>query len=514
MNEGGTIGSTAAVLADIKKPALSSWRFRLIPRFESYPAVVSFVATPAGKLTNIAIFSAGLYLYRMNWWAEATVLFLGLSFFPQYRRALVLAGTMYWLFMGYWRSARFAEFFSSGPTDGSKIHMAWWAICAAALLFCVGYYKASNAIEERWANYRPLTGLLCVYFGMLVIAWYLSLEGIDRALLWGFLFLLGKYIWFLAYALADRKAAATPPIWWHLGYFHPFWGSTSTPFPKGAAYLRKVEAKSDRDLAICQIKATKLLYWVGGLIILKQIFVAFVPSLGSRRSIPKLDTILPQYDYFGIPNMTNAFEQSMNGTPYPFYLGIFALIAFFLYTTLKLAIWGHIFIAMCRMAGFNALRNTYNPLGSATIAEFWNRYYYYFKELLVDMFFYPAFLRYFKKKPKLRMFFATMSAAFFGNCIYHYLRESNRIFEAGPYQTLMEFRYYILYAFILASGIGISQFINEGKPRVRSSLNGRIISPVRVCSFYCLLSILWYQGNFEITFMDRINFALSLVGVG
>lgn len=212
--------------------------------------------------------------------------------------------------------------------------------------------------------------------------------------------------------------------------------------------------------------------------------------------------------------MASAFEQSMSGTPYPFYLNIFVLICTFLYSMLSLAIWGHIIIAMCRMAGFNALRNTYNPLGAQTIAEFWNRYYYYFKELLVDMFFYPAFLRYFKKQPRLRMFFATMSAAFLGNCIYHYLRDSRRILEVGPFQVLLDFQYYIIYAFVLAFAIGVSQLLNEGKPRDRNSLKSRIAAPMGVSSFYCLLIILSHHQEVEITFLDRINFSLSLLGIG
>ena len=129
------------------------------------------------------------------------------------------------------------------------------------------------------------------------------------------------------------------------------------------------------------------------------------------------------------------------------------------------------------------------------------------------MFFYPAFLRYFKKNPKLRMFFATMSAACFGNIIYHYLDSSTRILEVGPYQTMWQFRQFLLYAFVLASAIGISQIINEGKPRDRNSLRSRIVSPIVVCSFYCLLDTL-YLGGAEITFTDRINFILSLVSIG
>ena len=42
---------------------------------------------------------------------------------------------------------------------------------------------------------------------------------------------------------------------------------------------------------------------------------------------------------------------------------------------------------------------------------------------MVDMFFYPTYLRYFKKHPRLRMVAATMAAACAGNAIFHFLRD-------------------------------------------------------------------------------------------
>ncbi|MEF8725082.1 hypothetical protein [Candidatus Accumulibacter phosphatis] len=38
-------------------------------------------------------------------------------------------------------------------------------------------------------------------------------------------------------------------------------------------------------------------------------------------------------------------------------------------------------IGTLRLFGFNVFRNTYKPLPPESILEFWNRYYYYLKEL-------------------------------------------------------------------------------------------------------------------------------------
>jgi hypothetical protein len=227
--------------------------------------------------------------------------------------------------------------------------------------------------------------------------------------------------------------------------------------------------------------------------ILKQIFLSFFPSFGERKALSIMDNILPSTDLFSIPDVFSAFEQSMNGTPYPFYVSIIALICTFLYFMLNFAIFGHIIIAMCRMVGFKALRNTYNPLGSRSIAELWNRY--------------------FEKKQKLRMFFAIISAAFFGNFVFHYLGDFSRILEVGPLQAFLDLSYYLIYAIVLAVSIAVSQLLTDGKPRTENNFKNKILAPIGVCTFYCLLIILNHSSEVDITFIDRVNFFFSLLNV-
>ncbi|NNE05808.1 MAG: hypothetical protein HKN15_08820, partial [Xanthomonadales bacterium] len=117
------------------------------------------------------------------------------------------------------------------------------------------------------------------------------------------------------------------------------------------------------------------------------------------------------------------------------------------------------------------------------------RYYYYFKELLVEFFFYPAFMRYFKRSPKLRMVLATMAAAGFGNVLYHFLRDSSYIVRMGLWEALLAFKVYLVYGALLGLAIGVSQLRNQGRRTDRNSLRTRILAPVSVLAFYCVLSI-------------------------
>ena len=166
-----------------------------------------------------------------------------------------------------------------------------------------------------------------------------------------------------------------------------------------------------------------------------------------------------------------------------------------------------------RMCGFNALRNTYKPLRSATIAEFWNRYYYYFKELLVEFFFYPAFMRYFKGKPRLRMFFATMAAAGFGNVLYHFFRDSSYIARLGLWEAFLAFKVYLVYGALLGVAIGLSQLRNRNRRTDRNSLRVRVLAPFSVLAFYCVLSV-FDDPDRSLPAMEYFRFLIHLLPVG
>jgi hypothetical protein len=194
------------------------------------------------------------------------------------------------------------------------------------------------------------------------------------------------------------------------------------------------------------------------------------------------------HGYFGVPSYPTLFELSAAGSSFPWWLGWVALISAFFEKLLRLSYLGHEYIAICRMAGFLAVRNTFRPLSSRTIAEFWNRYYYYYKEMLVDFFFYPTFMRYFKSRPRLRLFAATFAAACLGNALLHfftgYMEYAQRF---GLWNTLQNFRSYFLYSTPLAIGIGISQIRNA--PKRSGWFRGHLVPAICVIGFFCLLYI-------------------------
>lgn len=449
--------AASATPAELAADARHGFRLRIIPPLDTWPKVVSFAQTPIGKVALLLLFGVGLK-FALPDWKVMTLWLAVITMLPKQRRLLVTLGMLQWTFLLPLEKTEFSV--------GLVTPLAMKA-CACAiggvLFWCAVRYRQS--LFGR----RPILVLLAGYGAF---AWFASVSSRflhGSSLLWGFSVILGFYLWFIGYALLDRDSKDRDSFGRQLGTFHPFWGSTDTPYPKGAAYLRRIEARTPEQLAVTQLKGLKLLAWA---LVLQVALSAFKAAV---------------YRHLAIPTFAVAFEHSAARASYPAALCWASLVAAFFEALLTLSATGHLIIACCRVAGFAALRNTYRPLESRTIAEFWNRYYYYFKELLVDLFFYPAFMRYFKKRPKMRLFFATLAAASFGNAYYHFFSEPDPIARLGFWRAIVAYQPYMFYCLVLGVAIGISQ-LRKHKPAA-GWLRGRLVPSLSVALFYCLLRI-------------------------
>lgn len=317
---------------------------------------------------------------------------------------------------------------------------------------------------------RPIAFLLAGFTVLILLACAVTPSSVPYSILWSLVAIMASYVWFIGYALIDRSSSPARDLTLELASFRPLWGSTNTPFPKGAAYLRRIEAQNPEQLAIVQLKGLKLLAWA--------ILLAVVQSFWPRFF----------HGYLQIPTSAQALAMSVRGTPVAWHLRWESQILFFFEVTLDFAVTGHRFISGCRMAGFNALRNSYRPLSSTSIAEFFNRFYYYFKELLVDFFYFPVFFRYWKGHRRLRTVFATFAAIAFGNSFYHLTRDWHFIQEAGPWKALVNYQVLFFYNVVLATAVGISQ-LRKRRPKPSTLVRGRLLPVFGVILFYCVLSV-------------------------
>lgn len=423
--------------------------FRLIPSVEANPKIVAFAQTVVGKLTVWALFVfAFLFFHRtaLQWVPVALILLL-LTLLPKWRWNIVAIGTL--------------------ATTAVQAQSPYFlvVIAAGALLFwCVQRWPQSEFSQ------RPITFLVVGCTLLILTCSTIPRNSSSFLPAWHAVGLITSYFWFIGYALMDRKAPVQTGLALEVGAFHPFWGSTNTPFPKGAAYLRRIEARDPEQLAVTQLKGLKLLIWA--------ILLAVFSVLWNRFF----------HDYLQIPLAADALASSVHRTPYPWNVCWESQVLAFFEFLLQITVVGHQIIACCRFAGFNALRNTYRPLSSTTVAEYFNRFYYYFKELLVDFFFYPTFFRYFKKHPRLRLIAATFAAVGFGNMFFHFTRDYWIIPKFGLVNAIVNFQVFAFYCIVLSAGISVSQ-IRKRKGPYTDLLRGRVLPAAWVLFFYCVVDV-------------------------
>jgi hypothetical protein len=448
----------------LAKPARR--KFTIIPRLDEDPKIVAQAETGPGKLALLAL-AGGMFTLIVA--RQTVVIFLVaatlVTFAPAWRRIVLAVAGLCWIAASGLLNQKLMG------TIASAQPVVWIVSGLACLGLALGVFglairKQGNSILAR----RPVLCLGVFFCLALGIAGTAAVPAGVRTVCWIIVAPLSGCFWLLAYALRDWRRDSTNAGWTG-AMLSTLWmgdSSSATSMLKGPAHARQVEAADAPQFAVAQLKGLKLLAWSLALSVM---------SAGIRYLIMRA----------GIPSLEEAMDQNSAGALPAVWLCWASLTGSFILTALTITIWGHTVVAGCRLLGFKALRNTYAPFRARTIADFWNRIYFYFKELLVDHFYYPAYLRYFKRSPRLRTVFATFVAAGFGNAFYHFIRDVDYVAQLGIWRALAGFQVYLFYAIVLATGISISQL--RGKRRQTSWFRREVVSRVSLVLFYCLIHI-------------------------
>ena len=318
-------------------------------------------------------------------------------------------------------------------------------------------------------------------------------------------------LWRISHLILSGKrgSAARTQFRDHLAYCMPVWGGTLTPYGKGYDYLAAQRVDDDSELAQTRLAGLKLilLAWVWT----KALFLFNALVSGSRA--PYIGT-LPDGWSLALPDLITAI--GAGPTAYGVGSCWLTLLAQFVRATLRLAITGHVIIGALRLAGFRVYRNTYKPLLATSIVEFWNRYYYYFKELLVEFFFYPIFMATSGRQRPVRIALAVMAAASFGNLYYHLVRDYAVYFLHGPWTMIDRVGGRTIYCTSLGLGIVVSMLREQrrrGAPGPAGpSWVGTLRAMAGVWLFFALLQV-WSVGLDKLTLGERWRFFLGLFGL-
>lgn len=341
---------------------------------------------------------------------------------------------------------------------------------------------------------RPLVTLLGAECVVCCLSALPALHGLPRVVLWSVVVVLTPYVWFLPFAVMDQRGKESSDPLLQMAVLRPFWSPTYLPFGKGTALLRKTLSKTPRDMAVTQIKAVKLLAWANAL---AQVGLLLTWVCG---------------DYLGVPAMQDAMDAFLRGQPFGIAIGWSSIFLEVARYSLKIALWAGLFIGVARLAGYRLPRGSWRPLESRTLMDYFNRFHYYFKELLVDLFFMPTFFSVFRKHPRLRMFFATFMAAGVGNAVWHFLYNIRVVAEQGLLGAIESYTSYAFYSVVLATGISLSQVRANMGIRPPSSGWGRVYSFLFVWSFVSCLHVFGDESRNH-TLAERARFLFSLFGV-
>ena len=428
------------------------------------------------------------------WWRSR--LGTALAWFTPPRRRTILAVAA--VYDGVRRSLR-----EMAKADGLPVPSDWLGLASLVLaLFAMLWllYRAAVHFRSLPAVVRrhPQLSLHLLYWGSLVVLWLTApTAGAWRELLLGMAIIFPFLIWRCGYLLLSGqygRAASTRfadqiiPLW-------PAFGGSNTPYGKGLDYLSKCEAKTEDELARSQLAGIKLfilgLTWDAAMNLMERSFY------GPENAIPRLSQLVVQ------------------GAQAPLLASWASLYCELVWQVLRHAAHGHMIIGTLRLFGFNVFRNTYKPLLSESVLEFWNRYYYYFKELMANFFFLPTFTQLgsrLRNWPRLRLFAAVFAAAGVGNMYYHLLQMETFLAQGYVFDAVYTLRSRFFYCFLLAIGIYVSMRRQQGrgsKPLAAGHLAriGRILG---VWTFFALIFI--WNVKSTAPFLARVEFFLSLFG--
>ena len=490
--------------------------FRLIPAVDQSPRAVRFVSTPLGKIVVLCLFGGLLRLREAPAAMELTAFAALASFFPSRRRILAAAGTLWWLFRFTIPNMTWIGLRTILERERLPAAMATpieYAATVGALVLWAAFTACAFRNPKSGLIRRPIVLMIVTVVTLACLAVELPMPGLARAWMWAATAALAWFLWFAAYSVADRGARDRSPLATQFGTWQPVWYGmvvTPLPIPKGAAYLRRIEAKSAEDLAITQIKGLKLMVWLMLLTAILRVLQSLVH--GEMAESHSFGRLLGIGAGLSVPPFAVVFRDSIMGHPAPWLVRTIAYCSDLVETFFATAIGHGVVVVYARMFGFRALRAMWRPLSAGTLAEFWNRYNYYFKELLMDFFFYPCFTRYFKKNPRVRLFAATFGAAGVGNAIYHFVYNIDAVASYGVLKAITGYHVYVFYCLVLGVAIAVSQYLQNSRKGPAPAWR-RALAPAGVLAFFAVIHIFDDPGR-AYSLADHFRFLAGLFGIG
>lgn len=464
-------------------------------------AVVAWAQTLPGQAAIHIALVAALFAMPYLRTSQVALMAVGLALcwaFPQRRLAvLAVTGLTYFLLRPFKIGPQYGYFEQLAAAAVPSGVPAALMLVPTGLVFLVFAFAMIQNQKHKYIAFvsnRPLLFMFMLGALLTAATAWLSHDNPLFAPIWIALAYLASTYFFLGYVLLDERSKTKAPLHMQMGFMRPFWAGFAPPM-KGPAFYLKFQAQSDHDLAVSRLKGIKLAVWAA--------ILFMIWDWGFNRLI---------YGYWGFPRLDDLIVATTSGEAASLGLRWAAVGIDFMRIVVLMGAAVHAIVAVVRVAGFCIPRGMVRPLASRTIAEFWGRYLFYFKEILVDFFFYPAFRRYFKNNPRLRMAFATFAAAFVGNVLFDFIHTMPSLAFEGGDRIWPGFLSYCVYAGLLTLGIIWSQQIQRPPKPEDGYVRYNVLPRIQVIVFFALLQVV-DDSSAVVPIGERLTYLIGLFGV-
>lgn len=115
----------------------------------------------------------------------------------------------------------------------------------------------------------------------------------------------------------------------------------------------------------------------------------------------------------------------------------------------------HFKVGIWRICGYRMDPYIHRPWASTNLMALWTRFSFHYREFLLRAFYYPIFLRYFKKQPYVRVVVGIMAAAGFGNLVWGHISEG-LFYQGMVWEEIVRVLRGWPYFLMLGIGVGLT----------------------------------------------------------
>lgn len=347
-------------------------------------------------------------------------------FFPRHRIEIIAVATI------------FAAPTTLGTWGGEVSFHATAAGLGMAVLFVAVHRALAKRNKLPLNPVGPVLVALLIYAGMGELAYRLPHESVFKvAIAWAAVGLI-RVLWYFAYDLLNKPESVSFD-WSRIAFYRPVWSVFFiAPMPQGERGLKAHEAGDDVSLRKLRWQAVVLAAWGAGLYLLgSQVAELTYGSSPADTVVPGPQPVAHLLDNASVISLKPVLNLWRD------------VFVDFLFHIVEFTGWGHVIVAVVWFFGYKIPLNTRAPLLARDPLDFFQRYNYYYKELLWQIFFFPVFAKLARLPLALRLYLTTWAAVGAANWLILWARYVRIILEEGVAASVQSMTQYMIYCTVL-----------------------------------------------------------------